>query len=63
MMERTADPQTQLITDEAILDYLIYVAIKALLSSSEIIMSSEHSAYLPLQMVGCKYEYQRPFAI
>ncbi|KAI4149086.1 MAG: hypothetical protein LQ341_001407 [Variospora aurantia] len=51
-MERTADPQTQLITDEAILDYLIYVAIKALLSSSETIQSSEHSAYLPLQMVG-----------
>ncbi|KAL9009752.1 MAG: hypothetical protein Q9173_005245 [Seirophora scorigena] len=52
MMERTADPQTQLIVDEAILDYLTYAAIKALLDGAGTIVSSKHSAYLPLQMVG-----------
>lgn len=53
-MDRKADPQTQLMIDEAILDYLVYTAIKALLEVPEASASAEHSAQIPLQMVGCE---------
>ncbi|KAL8837372.1 MAG: hypothetical protein Q9170_002543 [Blastenia crenularia] len=51
-MDRKADPETQLMIDEAILDYLLYTAIKALLEAPEASISTDDSAQLPIQMVG-----------
>lgn len=53
-MDKKADPQIQLMIDEAILDYLFYTAIKALLSCPEAGAHTEDSAQLPLQMVEGK---------
>lgn len=43
-MDRKANPCTQLMVDEAILDYLIYTAIESLLGCSHEPMPSEDSA-------------------
>lgn len=51
-MDREADPHTQLMIDEAILDYLCFTAIEALLSAHEAETQSEDNAQRPLQMVG-----------
>ncbi|KAL8944822.1 MAG: hypothetical protein Q9216_000244 [Gyalolechia sp. 2 TL-2023] len=53
-MDRKADPQTQLMIDEAILDYLFYTAIKALLSVPEAEAHIEESVQRPLDMVDGK---------
>lgn len=53
-MDRKADPQTQLLVDEAILDYFMYTASKAMLKSPKDTVAAEGHAHLPLQMVGCK---------
>lgn len=57
-MDRKADPQTQLMIDEAILDYVVYTAIKALLENSsprdnDVSTAAIIHARLPLHMVGC----------
>lgn len=62
-MERFADSTTQLGVDEAILDYLIYNAIKTLLEESKAITSSNiddpgrlpNGVELSLQMVDCGF--------
>lgn len=56
-MDRKADPETQLEVDEAILDYLIYTAIKSLLKLIDTIDISprkQHNAHLLAQMVDSK---------
>ncbi|KAL8912270.1 MAG: hypothetical protein Q9171_002725 [Xanthocarpia ochracea] len=50
-MDRKADPETQLMVDEAILDYLIYTAIKSLLKLLDRGSREEHNVHLPVQMV------------
>ncbi|KAL8928410.1 MAG: hypothetical protein Q9172_000896 [Xanthocarpia lactea] len=50
-MDRKADPETQLMVDEAILDYLIYTAIKSLLKLLDRGQREEHNVHLPVQMV------------
>lgn len=48
-MERKARPETQLTVDEAMLDYLIYTAVKALLQEdNEPAIVTNH-----LEMVDC----------
>lgn len=54
-MDREADPPTQLMIDEAILDYLIYTAIRRILESpGNTTAFSDDRTDLPLEMVGCK---------
>ena len=59
MEERCADPTTQEAVDEAILDYLLYTAIRSLLhdqqdySHNGSVHTNPLSAELPLQMVDC----------
>ncbi|KAL8856918.1 MAG: hypothetical protein Q9178_006507 [Gyalolechia marmorata] len=50
-MDRKADPETQLMVDEAILDYLIYMAIMSLLELLDRGSREEHNVHLPVQMV------------
>ncbi|KAL8719866.1 MAG: hypothetical protein Q9225_003191 [Loekoesia sp. 1 TL-2023] len=45
--------------DEAILDYLVYTAIKALLEVPEASASAEDSAQVPLQMFTCVFKRRR----
>lgn len=52
-MDRKADPEAQVMIDEAILDYLLYTAIKALLQETRSLPATENHAHLPLQMVDC----------
>ena len=67
-MERFADSTTQLVVDEAMLDYLIYNAIKILLEESKAIISSTtddsgrppNGIELPLQMVDCGFGFRYP---
>lgn len=59
MEEREADQSTRLEIDEAILDYLLFTAINALVEESrmrqnELERSQKHGiADLPLQLVDC----------
>ena len=55
VMDRKADPETQLMVDEAILDYVIYTAIKSLLKLLDRGSREEHNVHLPVQMVDGKY--------
>lgn len=61
VMERCADPNTQLEIDEAILDYLIYTGIKALLQKSKSVILNNNNGEphneveLSLQMVDCRF--------
>lgn len=65
-MEKCADPLTQLQIDEAILDYLLYTAIKAILGhlqSAILGLESKDNDKIdfPLQLVDCeisKYQHQ-----
>ncbi|KAL8785935.1 MAG: hypothetical protein Q9213_003084 [Squamulea squamosa] len=50
-MDRRAAPGTQLVIDEAILDYLIYTAIISSLELLDVSSKKEHKAHLPVQMV------------
>lgn len=65
-MERCANPLTQLQIDEAILDYLLYTAINAVLGRLESVILGLESKDndkigFPLQLVDCaisKYQHQ-----
>lgn len=59
-MERFADTLTQLSIDEAILDYLLYTAIKSLLTyiqsaiTGGLDSNNQEKIELPLQLVDCE---------
>lgn len=58
-MERCADPLMQLQIDEAILDYLLYTAIKALLKHLQsaiigLVSKNLDKIEVPLQLVDCE---------
>ncbi|KAL8771753.1 MAG: hypothetical protein Q9209_002944 [Squamulea sp. 1 TL-2023] len=50
-MDRQAAPETRLVIDEAILDYLIYTAIVSSLKLLDVSSKKEHKALSPVQMV------------
>ncbi|KAL8798517.1 MAG: hypothetical protein Q9182_006606 [Xanthomendoza sp. 2 TL-2023] len=53
-MDRKADRQTQLMIDEAILDYLLYTAINSLLRPLDHNSVQKSHAHLPLHLVDCE---------
>ena len=60
MSKRCPDPETQFEVDEAILEYLIYIATAALLQDARargkenLLVSKEIRVDLALQMVDCR---------
>lgn len=62
-LERCADTLTQLSIDEAILDYLLYTAIKSLLAYIQSAITggpdskNQESIELPLQLVDCEVSF------
>lgn len=65
-MEICADTLTQLSIDEAILDYLLYTAIKSLLAYIQSAITGGLDAEkveLPLQLVDCKISIAIPVCI